>query len=227
MFFSQPQHTPQTEKQQKKETSITFYNLERMPLPLTIRRIVLTGFMGAGKSTIGALLAEKLGWVFVDSDTSIEASAGKTIARIFAEDGEDYFRELETEAIYTQSHYPDLVLALGGGAMENPATRAVLASLPETVIVFLDAPLEVMISRCLAQPGAAERPVLADRERLVQRFTGRLPFYRGAHLTVATENLEPQGVVERILEQIMQNGSEITENSSENTALLAERHLAE
>ena len=198
-----------------------------MPLPPTIRRIVLTGFMGAGKSTIGALLAKKLGWVFVDSDVSIEASAGKAIARIFAEDGEDYFRELETEAIHTQSRYPYLVLALGGGAMENPATRAVLASLPETVIVFLDAPLEVMISRCLAQPGAAERPVLADRERLVQRFTGRLPFYRGAHLTVATENLEPLDVVERILEQIMQNGSEITGNSSENTALLAERHLAE
>lgn len=195
-----------------------------MSLPPTIRRVVLTGFMGAGKSTIGALLAQKLGWVFVDSDTSIESSAGKAIARIFAEDGEDYFRELETEAIYTHSRYLNLVLALGGGAMENPATRAVLASLPETAIIFLDAPLEVMIARCLAQPGATERPVLADRERLVQRFTDRLPFYRGAHLTVATENLDPHVVVERILEQIMQNGSEFIEN---NDMLSAERQLAE
>lgn len=185
-----------------------------MSLPSTIRRIVLTGFMGAGKSTIGALLARGLGWRFVDSDAVIEASAGKSISRIFAEDGEDIFRELETEAIHQESRHYELILALGGGAMENPATRAVLASLPETIIVFLDAPLEIMIARCLAQPGAAERPVLADRERLTQRFTSRLPHYRGAHITIPTADLAPPAVVERILRQLEAN------------SLLPERRLA-
>jgi shikimate kinase len=172
------------------------------PLP-TLRCIVLTGFMGAGKSTTGALLAQSLGWRFLDSDTVIESRTGRTIAQIFADQGEPAFRALEAETI--RAHVVDraggenLVLALGGGAIENPQTRDILTSLPEIRIVFLDAPLEVMVARCLAQPGAAERPVLADRERLAQRFTARLPHYRRAHLTVATADLTPQAVVERIL----------------------------
>jgi shikimate kinase len=177
-----------------------------MPLPPTIRRIVLIGFMGAGKSTTGALLARTLGWRFVDSDQAVESRTGRSIAQIFAEDGEDYFRSLEAEAIRNHARSENLVLALGGGAIESEATRQVLDSLSEvlsqTRIVFLDAPLEVMVSRCMAQPGAAERPVLADRERLAERFSHRLPHYRRAHLTVATAMLEPGEVVERILSEL-------------------------
>jgi shikimate kinase len=170
-----------------------------MPLPSTIRRIVLIGFMGAGKSTTGALLARALDWRFVDSDNVIEAHTGRTIAQIFAERGEAVFRSMEVDAIRHLARSEDLVLALGGGAIENDATREVLGSLSETRIVFLDAPLDVMVARCLAQPDAAERPVLADRERLLQRFSNRLPHYRRAHLTVATAELSPHVVVERIL----------------------------
>jgi shikimate kinase len=167
-----------------------------------IRCIVLTGFMGAGKSTTGAMLARTLGWRFLDSDAIIESRAGDTIARIFAERGEAAFRALEADVIREYAgdrSGQNLVLALGGGAIEHPATREVLSSVTDIRIVFLDAPLEVMVARCLAQPGAAERPVLADRERLAQRFSARLPHYRRAHLTVATADLTPQSVVEHIL----------------------------
>jgi shikimate kinase len=170
-----------------------------MPLPPTIRRIVLIGFMGAGKSTTGALLARALDWRFVDSDIAIEARAGRTIAQIFAERGEAVFRSMEVDAIRNLARSENLVLALGGGAIENDATREVLGHLSETRIVFLDAPLDVMVARCLAQPDADERPVLADSKRLLQRFSSRLPHYRRAHLTVATADLSPHFVVERIL----------------------------
>jgi shikimate kinase len=168
-------------------------------LPPTVRRIVLTGFMGAGKSTIGALLAERLGWRFMDTDAFIEARTGSTIAQIFAEQGEDAFRLLETDAVRDCARVERLVLALGGGAVESGSTRNALARLDQACIVFLDAPLDVMVARCVAQPGAAERPVLADRERLAKRLEARLPHYRVAHLTVATADMTPEAVTDFIL----------------------------
>jgi shikimate kinase len=167
-------------------------------LPVTVRRIVLTGFMGAGKSTIGALLAGRLGWRFLDSDAIIEARTGAAIARLFEERGEAAFRALETEAVRDHARAEYLVLALGGGAVEAESTRRALAEIDEACIVFLDAPLEVMVARCLAQPEAAERPVLADRERLAARLAARLPHYRRAHLTIATSSLSPEAVAGHI-----------------------------
>lgn len=158
--------------------------------------------MGAGKSTVGALLAEKLSWAFVDVDTEIEARAGVTIAAIFAEKGEQTFRALEAETIRDLSRREKLVLALGGGALEAESTRTLWNGLERTCVVFLDAPLEVLVDRCLAQPGAAERPVLADRERLLRRFEARLPHYRAAHITLATQALAPAEVADRILDSI-------------------------
>lgn len=174
-----------------------------MLLPRTIRRVVVTGFMGAGKSTVGPLLAARLGWEFLDLDTVIEARAGMTIAEMFARQGEPAFRALEAEILREQTQREALVLALGGGALETASTREHLAALNETCTVFLDAPLDTLVNRCLAQPGAAERPVLADREGLMRRFTSRLPHYRAAHLTIPTEGLSPEAVTERILDQIL------------------------
>ncbi|MBV8113938.1 MAG: shikimate kinase [Silvibacterium sp.] len=169
-------------------------------LPGTVRRIVLTGFMGAGKSTIGRILAQRLGWDFADTDCVIESRLGMTIARIFAEQGEDAFRALEAEAVHDHARVENVVLALGGGAVEFESTREALSRLDEACVVFLDAPLEVMVARCLAQPAAAERPVLRDRERLTKRLAARLPHYRRAHLTVGTADLTPEAVAEAILE---------------------------
>jgi shikimate kinase len=171
-----------------------------MSIPHTIRRIVLTGFMGAGKSTVGPLLAEKLNWDFLDVDAAIESRSGRTVAEIFAVQGEDAFRALEAEAIREHARRPNLVLALGGGAIETKATREFLGSLDNTCVLFLDAPLDTLVARCLAQPGAAERPVLADREGLLRHFNARLPHYRAAHHTVMTAGRSPQAVVAYILE---------------------------
>lgn len=158
--------------------------------------------MGAGKSTVGPLLAQSLGWSFLDADTAIEVRAGKTVAEIFAQQGEAAFRALEAEAIRQNAGRESLVLALGGGAIETASTREFLATLDRSCVVFLDAPLDTLVARCLSQPAAAERPVLADREGLLQRFNTRLPYYRSAHLTVTTAGLSPQAVVTRILESL-------------------------
>src|ERR1700683_4779598 len=83
------------------------------------RRIVLTGFMGSGKSTVGPLLARQLGWKFVDADDVIAAEAGATIPEIFAREGEAAFRERERAAIARLASEDALVLALGGGAIED------------------------------------------------------------------------------------------------------------
>jgi shikimate kinase len=171
-------------------------------VPRKIRRIVLTGFMGAGKSTVGAMLAQRLGWDFLDVDNAIESHAGMTVAELFARYGEAQFRALESKAIQRHTSRENLVLALGGGAIETQSTRDHLAALDHTCVLFLDAPLEILVARCLAQPGAAERPVLADRDGLLRRFEARLPHYRSAHLTITTAGLSPQSVVERILEAI-------------------------
>ena len=173
-------------------------------MPCKIRRIVLTGFMGAGKSTIGPLLAQTLKWDFLDADSVVESRTGRTVAEIFAEQGEAAFRKLEAETIRELTDRGSLVLALGGGAIETEATREFLATLDHTCVLFLEAPLDILIARCLAQSGAAERPVLADREGLRRRFNARLPYYRASHLTVTTAGLSPQAVVARILEALDQ-----------------------
>ncbi len=168
-------------------------------------RIILTGFMGAGKTTVGAMLAERLGWEFFDSDVLVEARAAMTIADIFAHRGESAFRDLEAEVVREAllSGPGELfVLALGGGALERSTTRDALASLRDTLIVFLEAPLETMIARCATHEGAPVRPVLADRARLAERWNLRLPWYRQAHLTIDTANMTPQNVVERILDSL-------------------------
>jgi shikimate kinase len=171
-------------------------------LPARISRIVLIGFMGAGKSTVGALLAPQLGWRFFDADTVLEKRAGATIAEIFAGRGEPAFRQLEAEIIRDLLHGHNLVLAVGGGAVETAATRETLFSSPETCVVFLEAPLETMIARCEQQPGAAIRPVLNDRERLKARFESRLPHYRNAHLVVETAARTPHETVRHIIESL-------------------------
>lgn len=169
---------------------------------------MLTGFMGAGKSTIGAMLARVLGWEFLDVDAVIEARARKSIAEIFEDEGEAVFRTIEAEAVGKHANGVNLVMALGGGALETEATRRLLTTHEHTCLVFLDAPLEVLVTRCQEQPGAAERPVLADRQGLLRRFNQRLPYYREAHLTIATAGLSPDDVVARILNAIGKTGAQ-------------------
>lgn len=171
-------------------------------LPASISRIVLVGFMGAGKSTVGALLARQLQWRFLDADNLIGERAHKSIAEIFSQDGESAFRAIETAVVRDHMREDRLVLALGGGAVETPAIRNFLLATPETCVVFLNAPLEIMIERCEQQPGAALRPVLNDRERLRSRFESRVPHYRTAHLVIETASLTPEETLHQIFQAV-------------------------
>lgn len=171
-------------------------------LPHSISRIMLVGFMGAGKSTVGPLLAQRLGWEFLDADTVLEQRHQATIAEIFTREGEATFRGLEARLIAELLQERNLVLSLGGGAVETESTREALLSLPETCVVFLDAPLETMIARCEQQPAAAIRPVLHDREHLRSRFEVRLPHYRRAHLVVETTSSTPAETTQAIFDAV-------------------------
>lgn len=181
------------------------------PRPANITRVLITGFMGAGKTTVGQLLAARLGWDFADSDHLLEAQTGQTIASLFESRGEPAFRSLEAATIRESVTRKRLVLALGGGALERPQTRDLLASLPDSILIFLDAPLDLLVSRCSGQPNAPVRPVLADHARLQERWTTRLPWYRQAHLTVNTAGCTPDEVVEHILRQLADRGSGVAD----------------
>ncbi len=161
------------------------------------RRIVLIGFMGSGKTTVGPLLAARLGWRFVDADDAIEAESGATIAEIFARHGEAAFREREHAAIARLAEDGALVLALGGGAIENEATRELLLSSPRTLLVHLEVELATTLKRCSGTEQS--RPVLADAANLDARYKRRLPLYRMAHVSIAVDALTPEQVVDAIL----------------------------
>jgi shikimate kinase len=170
--------------------------------PANPSRILLTGFMGAGKTTVGALLAERLGWGFVDSDLLVETDAGKTVAEIFETRGEAAFREMEAAAVRDAASADRLVVALGGGALEMAATRDLVADLPDALVIFLDAPLETLLARCAGHADGPVRPVLADRAGLAERWNARLRWYRRAHFTVDTAELSPEAVADCIMQRL-------------------------
>ena len=163
------------------------------------RRIVLTGFMGSGKTTVGPLLAARLGWRFVDVDDVIEAEAGAPIAELFARHGEAQFRDLEHATITRLCAANDeLVLALGGGAIEHSATRSLLLTTPGTLLVHLEVELATTLARCRGTEHL--RPILADQANLASRYHRRLPLYRTAHVSISVDALTPEQVVEAILQ---------------------------
>jgi shikimate kinase len=164
-----------------------------------ISRLVLTGFMGAGKTTLGALLAEELGWRFADVDDVIVEAEGVSVAGLFERSGEAGFRRLEEEAIARLLEADRIVIALGGGALESESTRARLLGSPGAYVVFLETPLDVAVARCVQQPGAAVRPVLRDQAALAERFERRLEHYRQAHQTLSTAGRTPSELARLLL----------------------------
>ena len=176
--------------------------------PAHIRRLVLTGFMGAGKTTVGRLLADRIGWDFLDLDAYIESRTGMSVPSIFAEHGERHFRQLESQALASALGRHDIVLALGGGAPESLTNRLLIEQTPDTATIFLDAPFPTLFDRCMMQalnPGqlanpAQARPVLADPAVAEARFLTRQPIYRRlARLTLSTDNLTADETVDALL----------------------------
>ena len=166
-------------------------------LDAPIRRIVLTGFMGSGKSTVGPLVAARLGWQFIDADDVIESDARIPIAEIFSRHGEAAFRQQEHAVIARLAATGNLVLALGGGAIETEATRDLLLKTPGTLLIHLEVELKTTLHRC----GGTEntRPILADQANLTNRYNRRLPLYRNAHINIQADHLTPNQVADAIL----------------------------
>ncbi|BCB74259.1 shikimate kinase [Phytohabitans flavus] len=156
---------------------------------------VLVGVMGAGKTTVGELLAARLDTAFRDTDADIEAAAGKPISEIFIDEGEAHFRTIEEAAVKTALGSFDGVLALGGGAILSDRTRAALAG---HAVVFLSVGLSDAVSRVGLGAG---RPLLAinPRATLKHLMDQRRPLYEEvAALTVATDGREPEEIADEI-----------------------------
>ncbi|MDX3228620.1 shikimate kinase [Streptomyces sp. ME19-01-6] len=161
--------------------------------------IVLVGPMGVGKSTVGRVLAERLGTGFRDTDSDIVETAGKPISEIFIDEGEPHFRELERQAVRAAVAEHRGVLALGGGAILDDSTRALLADLP---VVFL----EMGVAEAVKRTGLdAPRPLLAvnPRQRWRELMEQRRPLYTEvARAVVSTEGRPPEDVADAVLDAL-------------------------
>ncbi|MBY8848113.1 shikimate kinase [Saccharothrix longispora] len=162
-------------------------------------RFVVLGPPGAGKTTVGRLLAERLGVAFRDTDDDVVAAAGKPISDIFTTDGEPAFRALEEQAVAAGLADHDGVLALGGGAVLSAATRERLAG---HTVVFLG----VGTAEGVRRTGlSTARPLLAGvnpRSTFKALLDARLPLYREvATIEVLTDDLDPERVVDAVLDR--------------------------
>ena len=162
------------------------------------RRVFLIGFMGAGKTTVGKVLAQRLGWKFYDLDQLIETREQRSIASIFAESGENAFRTIESAVLnelLRRELEDGVVVALGGGAFVQPHNRAALQR-AGALTVLLSAPVEELARRCEA--AGDMRPLAGDRTKFEQLFASRQEAYSLAQFRVETAGKPVQQVVEEI-----------------------------
>lgn len=173
-------------------------------------RIYLTGFMGSGKSTVGPLLAERLGYAFIDLDASIEEAARKPIRRIFSEQGEKEFRRLESLKLRAVSRTTHAVIALGGGAVASKNNLYFVVT--NGTLVYLNVEPSVLVHRLEAMRD--ERPLLLgengqtlERDDLVRRvesmIAARQPFYSRADVVVDVGQLDIAATVDAIVSALV------------------------
>jgi shikimate kinase len=155
--------------------------------------------MGCGKTTVGELLARRLGWEFADLDEIVEQRQGQTVNEIFGEQGEDFFREAERgvlEQLLSQSVQAPLVVALGGGTFAQPANLERLRQVGG-ITFWLHCPVEELQRRCR---GVNNRPLFRDPASFRQLYEQRLPYYQQADICVDADRADPGQVVEEILQ---------------------------
>jgi shikimate kinase len=168
----------------------------------TPRNIILIGFSFTGKTRVGQEVARRLGWGFVDSDDEIVALAGKGIPEIFAQDGEERFRELERRVLETLCANESLVIATGGGAIVDPKNRELLAQ--SGVVICLEAKPQTIYQRLLAaqKANSVVRPLLAGDDplkRIESLKMFRQPFYAMADWSVHTDSLDINEVCDEVI----------------------------
>jgi shikimate kinase len=164
---------------------------------VTTDKIYLVGFMASGKSTLARALAARLGWQSEDIDDLIERRERKTIAEIFTQHGEPYFRAAEREILGLIRPIRQIVVATGGGTFADPENRAAINV--DGLSVWIDLPLADLIPRI---PLDGRRPLAADRAALERLYAARVDAYRMAHCRVDASRASTPAIVERILEAI-------------------------
>jgi len=153
--------------------------------------IFLTGFMGSGKSTVGARLAKEIGWKFIDTDKLIESAAGMTIAKLFETEGEPRFRAMEHQIVEQVATVKQVVIALGGGALLDDTSRELILS--AGAVIYLQASVDTI----LARTKGSDRPLL--RENSVKHLLeAREPIYQQAHFHIPTDGKTHAQVVSEI-----------------------------
>lgn len=178
-------------------TTAKSVDLDRLVGALGARSIVLVGIMGCGKSTVGKRLAQRLGLEFIDADTEIERAANMTVAEIFAEHGEPYFRSGEERVIARLLREGPQVLATGGGAFMSEATRAEIAE--RGLSIWLKADFDTVMARVRRR---STRPLLQnpDPEGTMRKLMAdREPVYAKAALTVVSREVPHEAVVDEIV----------------------------
>jgi shikimate kinase len=167
-----------------------------------IRSIALIGYRGTGKTTVAQQLALRLGWDWVDADVEVELRAGKSIATIFADDGEEAFRDLESEVVESLCARQRTIVALGGGAVLRERNRTAIARCG--AVVWLQASVQT-IDRRLANDAttATRRPNLTSssgQHEIAEVLAARTPIYRAcATLEVDTEGKTPTAIADEIV----------------------------
>ncbi|MEM7213909.1 MAG: shikimate kinase [Pseudomonadota bacterium] len=175
------------------------------------RSIVLLGMMGCGKSAIGKMLARKLGLEFKDADAEIEEAAGRSVAEIFEEFGEDEFRRLETRVIDRVLNEGPVLLALGGGAFMSEETRKTVAE--KGLSVWIRADIELLLERVGRRPG--KRPLLRTgnpREILANLLLKREPVYALADIHVHSKGGTKAEMRDRVMAAIQSRFSDVKED---------------
>ncbi|MEY3394896.1 MAG: hypothetical protein RL346_1132 [Verrucomicrobiota bacterium] len=166
-----------------------------------LENIVLIGFMGSGKTTVGRELHQRLGYPLMDTDRAIEQMAGKKITEIFKEDGESAFRDFETFQLEELSRETKArrIVSTGGGVVIRPGNRSLLRHLG--YVVWLHAPEDVIVERTSRSP---DRPLLNhpdSRDRIKRLMAEREPWYQEtAHLKIDTAGLDSKEIATGILE---------------------------
>jgi len=158
--------------------------------------IYLVGFMGAGKSSVGVILAQQMGWPFIDLDTVIEAGQGATIRQIFEQAGEPSFRQLEHAALAEIVRKAPAVIALGGGTFVQKANFNLIRQ-TRGATIWLDCPFEELWQRCSMMDN---RPLFRDRQTFLELYEQRLPHYRQAEFRIAAGGRSPEEIVQEILQ---------------------------
>jgi len=162
--------------------------------------VYLVGMMGAGKSAVGRPLAAALGYRFLDADSALEQAAARPIPAVFAEEGEEGFRQLETAVLDRIAGFHSLVVATGGGVVTRPVNWG---HLQQGVVVWLDAPETLLLARLRADP--TPRPLLSDPDpaaRLATLLEARRPLYAQADLHVVQVEAPPEAVALQVLEAL-------------------------